>query len=336
MARKPGIYLSLVPIVVAALFFCCHFSTGCDMESLRPAYYKQEFLSLHIESPDDGDTLKSNLIKVTGAVSPHEATVLVNGIAARIDNVGEFFVYIDLKEGDNVIKAVANLAGTEATIQLNVLFDPPLVLIVDSFHGEKGVDYTVTPAEICGYVSDQAARVTVNEMPVNVKKDGTYCKSLMLKEGTNYVNVVATSGDKSDTIREEIIVTQNGEAFSTPRMGEATLSNIPTIKLKANETKFIDIELWSGNRDIPRPRELQWDICRVSKLYGEEQLTMPGGLDVHIEPAVFTVHPGRVYSSTIVASAMSDIAPGQYYFRLSTMINNGPAGWFSIIVENEY
>ena len=220
MASKFGIYSSLIFIVIAALFFCCHFLTGCDVERLRPAYYSQEVLSLNIESPDDGDTLKSNLIKVTGAVSPHEAKVLVNGIAARIDTAGEFFVYIDLEKGDNVIKAVANLAGTEATIQLNVLFDPPLVLIVDSFHGEKGVDYTVTPVEISGYVSDPAAEVTVNEIPVSIKKDSTYLRRLLLKEGKNYVNVAATSGDRSDTVREEIIVMPDGELTIIPRLGE--------------------------------------------------------------------------------------------------------------------
>jgi hypothetical protein len=336
MASKFGIYSSLIFIVIAALFFCCHFSTGCDMERLRPAYYKQEVLSLHIESPDDGDTLNSNRIKVTGAVSPHEAKVLVNGIAARIDNTGEFFVYIDLKEGDNVIKAVANLAGTEVTIQLNVLFDPPLVLIVDPFHGEKGTDYTVTPIEISGYVSDPAAEVTVNEIQVSIKKDGTYSKSLLLKEGKNYLNIAAISGDKSDTIRQEIIVMPDGELTIIPRLGEAILSGIPTIELKAGETKFADIQLQSGKRDFPRPAELQWYIQSVSELYENERVPIPEGLEVYIEPEVFTVHPGRVYSSTIVVSAISGLAPGEYYFRLSTMTNNGPVGWFSIILENEY
>lgn len=323
MNGKLKISLASMVLAISIIAF-----TGCSIEDADSG---DGFLTMSIESPENNAILETNLLQVTGIISHPEAEVLINGLSAIVDNTGNFYGYIDLKDGDNTIKATAYLNGHKTSHDIEVALEPPLVLIVDPFYGEKDVDYTVTPVEICGYVSDPAAKVTVNEMPVSIKKDGTYCKSLLLKEGKNNVNVLAILHQKSDNVREEIRVTRDGEAFSIPRPGEAMLSYISTIELKAGETRLVDIELWTGKRDITRPRELEGDIWRVSELYGQEQLTMPEGLDVYIEPPIFTAHPGRAYSLTLVASAMSDIAPGQYYFSL----NIGLRGGFTIIVENQ-
>lgn len=216
----------------------------------------EKALSAQINSPEDGAKLSTNLLKVSGNVSDPHAVVEINGAKARVGKDGTFYAYMELSEGTNTIRALAIRADRHAGQLIHVTFDPPLILVLDYLAPEPGVDYTKAPLKISGYVSHSAAKVTVNGTPASVETDGNYSASVQLKEGTNPVEIETVLGEKRDYMRHIIIVTPEGEVLSSPRMGEAMLSGIPTVKLKAGETKFIDIKLQSGKRDIPRPDEL--------------------------------------------------------------------------------
>ena len=94
-------------LMVISLLLCLAL-TGCAKDPL----------SLEINSPEDGSELSWDLLKVIGTVSHAEASVTVNGVEAQVAEDGTFFAYVELREGENLIKAIATLNGKEATTDI--------------------------------------------------------------------------------------------------------------------------------------------------------------------------------------------------------------------------
>lgn len=101
--------------ILAVIPFLCLGLAGCISPG-APA------LSLEITSPQDGAELTQSPVTVEGTVSDAEATVTVNGIAAEVDELGNFSVLIELTEGENIISATAILGEEEASASVVVTF----------------------------------------------------------------------------------------------------------------------------------------------------------------------------------------------------------------------
>jgi len=85
------------------------------------------------------------------------------------------------------------------------------------------------------------------------------------------------------------------------------------IWLKPGDTQEIYYTFYTQNDG---PGELNYEIYRVAKVYEKEEMAMPNGLNVSIEPSKYIAEPHKNYTSKITVNASSEIAyrdPGTGY-----------------------
>ncbi len=87
---------------------------------------------LSIDKTYDGQTERVNLVKFTGIIPSSGATILINNNAVNVDNDGNYYIYLDLKKGQNTIE-VKTVTGSETkTENINIYFAPPLAVRLNS------------------------------------------------------------------------------------------------------------------------------------------------------------------------------------------------------------
>ncbi len=311
----------LCPVVCLMVMLLVASVAGCQ----RP-------LSLEISSPEDGAGLKVNLQKVRGTVSDPGATVVVNGIEAKVAEDGTYYAYIELAEGKNNIEAVAMRDVAKSTEDITVSFMPPLVVRY-SPEPEIGVDYTKTPLPITGMVTHPKAIVTVNGIEASVADDGSFSTQIPLKVGCNVIKAVARLGTDEDDIVYSIILTPEGELMNPPGQGFQYLPHVQIddeVMLKAGETKVLDATLNSGKME---PSLFTCAIGLVSREYAEELLPMPEGMKVGIEPAEFTAYPRTAYHFSIIIETTREFVPGEYFLHYVCAVGGQHTGWITVNVE---
>ena len=291
-------------------------------------------LSLKIDSPEHGTEHKVNLLKVSGTVSDPEAVVVVNGIEAKVAEDGTFYAYIELAEGENDIKAVAVRDMAKSSETINVTFSPPLAIYLDyPEEWEFGVDYSKTPITVHGAVSNPKAMVQVNGAVVDVLPDGRFSTQVQLAVGSNGIAAVATLGKESDSWVIGIIVSPEGWLQCPPggsgvgwRYGSSLFCD-ESITLGPGETKLLDVTL-----EVKKPChglgpwEVSYTLFRVAREYGYDEIPMPEGLKVSMEPTRFAAYPNAVYHSAITIKTTPELAPGEYWFRFEAE-GVGRIGW---------
>jgi len=282
-------------------------------------------LSLKIDSPGHGTEHKVNLLKVSGTVSDSEAVVVVNGVEAKVAGDGTYYAYIELTEGENDIEAVAVRDMAKSSETINVTFSPPLAIYLDYPEElEFGVDYSKTPITVHGVVSDPKAMVRVNGVVVDVLPDGRFSTQVQLAVGSNGIEAVATLGEQTDSWTIGIIVSPEGWLQYPPggAGGPRYLSELfhdDSTTLGPGETKLLDVTLdVKKPHGGPGPREISYTLFRVAREYGEDEIPMPEGLEVSVEPTRFTIYPNAVYHSTITIKTTPELAPGEYWLSFET------------------
>jgi uncharacterized protein YfaP (DUF2135 family) len=160
-----------------------------------------------ITEPIDGAILNQQNIVVSGTTEK-DAEVTVNGILTPVNVDGSFKQNITLVEGKNTITVVAkDEAGNISTKSLNITLDttPPLLSITSP--SEKFVT-NQNLIQISG-VTEQGASVSIAGVEVSVNSDGTFSKSIPLKEGVNVIKIEARdkSGNAAFTSIEGILDT---------------------------------------------------------------------------------------------------------------------------------
>jgi len=107
-------------------------------------------------------------------------------------------------------------------------------------------------------------------------------------------------------------------------------------QLKAGETKSLDV-LLSTKKDFgPGPHEVSYTLFRVARGCGADEIPMPEGLEVSIEPTKFMAYPNAVYHSTITIKTTPKLSPGEYCFRFESECKGSSmwtGGWITVIVE---
>jgi hypothetical protein len=73
----------------------------------------------------------------------------------------------------------------------------------------------------------------------------------------------------------------------------------------------------------------------VSGEYEEEEIAMPEGLTVYLEPSGFTAYPNTTYDLEVVVAAGEDVPSGDYYLCLESRLENAfrSKGWITVTVE---
>jgi len=292
-------------------------------------------LSLRISSPEDGVELRMNLQKVSGTISDPQATVVVNGIEANMTEDGSYHAYIDLMEGENTVRAVALKGVDKVTQAVEVTFAPALVVYLDA-EPDWQFDYTKTPLPVTGIVNKTGAKVTVNGEAVAVASDGSFTAHVLLVEGANSIEAVATLGDEQD---EAFILyaVENGNPVPVPGYSHWFGSQMrydDAVEIKAGDTKIIDVRLETRKNG---PGEYSGRLSYVSHELSEDELPLPEGLKVSLDPIRFKTYPNTTYHVAVTIETSSGLAQGEYYLRFLSRFVHGSSysseGWIKVTVE---
>jgi len=106
------------------------------------------------------------------------------------------------------------------------------------------------------------------------------------------------------------------------------------IQLKAGETKSLNLTLTVKN-DIHWPEEFSWEVYLVGSEYDENELSMPAGLEISMEPSRFTAYPNTIYNLKITVTTTTELAPGQYSIRYQSYLGGHSLGKGTITVNIE-
>jgi flagellin-like hook-associated protein FlgL len=106
------------------------FALWAQVDSARSDVWAARYLapdetppSVVIESPEDGSTVDSSTISVTGLTEPG-VYLTVNGIVAAVEDDGSFACNIAIAEGENTVTATAtDQAGNSASVSITVTYE---------------------------------------------------------------------------------------------------------------------------------------------------------------------------------------------------------------------
>ena len=149
--------------------------------------------------------------------------------------------------------------------------------------------------------------------------------------GTNYDNreLIATLPIRIQAVTE---VTKLTPPPGKAHFSEARIYYDDSVELKVGETKLLDVALETREDG---PGEVIYEIFRVTKEYAEDELPLPEGLSVSIEPSKFMAYPDNTYHSTITIRTNDKLAPGEYFLLFERNFENvfWQKGWIRVNVE---
>jgi hypothetical protein len=277
---------------------------------------------LSINENSDGQTVNVNLVKFTGTIPSSDTTVLVDNNPVTVDAAGNYYVYLDLQKGRNIIEIKAITGLAISTQDINVFFTPPLTIRVwltqTSFN--PGTVFK-TPSPIAGVVSDPAAIVEINGTDVKVNSDGTFTSQMQQQIGRNQIEAIAQSGNDKDEEDLYWNLADNGQMmFVSGFLTSPVL--LPAVTLNAGESAGFDFTL-QFDKTIPADAISQITITRIQALNDTSGIAMLPGLTVTIDPSNYTIYPRIIYNSHVTVTASTTLAPGDYYFYLDSPFGQG-------------
>ncbi|MEA1895522.1 MAG: hypothetical protein U9N36_10065 [Euryarchaeota archaeon] len=96
------------------------------------------------------------------------------------------------------------------------------------------------------------------------------------------------------------------------------------VELSVGETKEFNITAETKKNG---PGEVTYSFSRVKRVYSDEEISMPDGLKVSIEPSTFMAYPNETYNSIVTVNTSQDILQGKYILYLHTVFENVMQGW---------
>ncbi|GIO25903.1 S8 family peptidase [Ornithinibacillus bavariensis] len=200
-----------------------------------------------ITDPVNGTLTNEAAVSVHGTASPTTSISLLNNGeevgTADIGEDGQFNIDIELAEGENTLQAVTYVNGEEATESetVTVTLDTiaPELNIANIKDGDRTNRETIT---VQGTVSDtNLSTVTVNGQQASVEPEsGTFSKRILLDQGENVIEVVATDGAGNTTTK---VVTVFAD-FTAPEITNITPNEDK--HLKAGQTVLISFDSEAG------------------------------------------------------------------------------------------
>ena len=153
-------------------------------------------LSLKLQGPDDGTTVRNGAVVVHGTTAPG-AIVTIGGVSVLADRDGRFQVEVPLKIGANRVEVVASDgAGRSVSVARTVTFEVPapaaFFLLVTAPEDQSVVSASRQP--VSGRTAADAI-VSVNGVGVEVDEAGAFSTTVTLEPGPNLIEVVGTSPD---------------------------------------------------------------------------------------------------------------------------------------------
>ena len=81
------------------------------------------------------------------------------------------------------------------------------------------------------------------------------------------------------------------------------------VELSAGETKEVNI---TAETRKDGPGRATYSFFRVKRVHSDEEIPMPDGLNVSIEPSTFMAYPNETYNSTVTINTSQDLPRGKY------------------------
>ncbi|TDL30839.1 DUF3823 domain-containing protein [Jeotgalibacillus sp. S-D1] len=198
-----------------------------------------------ITSPADGSFTNETSVNVKGSAAPNTDVIVYNdgeeAGTTKASEEGQYEVSVDLSEGENVLTArvstEAGMTDESEPVTITVDLTAPVIDITSPKDGLKTNKESIT---ITGTVEEEHLdKVTINGQNVTVT-DGSFSKRLLLENGQNEFEVVATdlAGNSSS---EKVTV----EA----KFGDIAIENLKPsedVHLKAGESVKISFESEEG------------------------------------------------------------------------------------------
>ena len=276
----------------------------------------------------DRSPFDSNLIKIKGIVSQPLADVSIsfNGSQNKVSIAkdGSFYSHIDLIPGDNIIKVTAAKGNEEVIKEINLEFEPPLVVFLDSLNGNISFD---KPMLITGYVTNPRAVVSITKIKqetetrysgnvtvATVDKNGNFSASMQLEPGHLRLFIEAAYENKVDRTVQDFDITTKGELLKTSdSLGFQFQIDSPLI-ISRGEEKHFQI-MMNPDRAIKSPEKFVCAFTRIAGPISLEEVPNPEGLSISLDPVSFTIWPQSFYNPEIEIDTTSLTPPGNYWFR---------------------
>ena len=188
--------------VMAALFAvlilmsCVQTQKRPDTPQPSPQLTTPATLFLDVQGPIDGVTVEGDAVVVHGATSPG-ATLSINGAVVSVGSDGSFKVEVPLLAGPNIIELVATRSDGKQERRVLELISAsptssPFLLVITEPQDQSILHARVIP--LSGRTGPQGI-VSVNGVGVSVDRQGAFSTSIILEEGPNIIEVVASNID---------------------------------------------------------------------------------------------------------------------------------------------
>lgn len=269
----------------------------------------------------DGETIRVNLVRFTGKIPSPNASVTVNSSPATIDDNGNYYILLDLSQGENLIEIKTTTNTETKTNYVHMIFEPPLIIRLDLPDFNFDNDYLKNPLTLInGSVSNPMAKVEVNGLVQEVRPDGTFTASILSVKGSNIAKATATLGNETDSYNLFWIISDQGHPGFVPGYSITYQTRIitqnPLINLKSGESSFFDFGI-DGRKATPSASPALIEIVRVAKLGEGPQLPALPNLKISVEPSSYLVYPRIQYYSRVTIDTEPDLMPGDYYYYIT-------------------
>jgi hypothetical protein len=235
---------------------------------------------------------------------------------------------------------IALLAGTSCspdTPSVEVSSPEPGTLSVEITSPKDGDTLSRRALSVVGQVSNPSATVTVNGDSVTVATDGSFSANVLLVEGSNSIEAVATLDGEQDREIVTCIVSLEEKPVTVPGrslLSRASLEHESSVELHRGETKSIDFKLETKENG---PARFITSVHNSTGEYSESTIPMPDGLKVNVEPSEFIAHPKTVYLIKLTVETTVELAPGEYFLLFECQFEgiSKTWGWIRVNVKSE-
>ncbi len=150
-------------------------------------------LLLAVYAPEDEAVVPGSSVVVYGQTEPG-ARVLISGLEAEVDSQGGFRADVPLEPGENLleISAATDSGERNQTSRTVTSLALPFLLLITEPENESVVDSPRLP--LSGRTGPNAI-VSINGRSVPVDRYGYFSETMLLVEGINFIDVVATNDD---------------------------------------------------------------------------------------------------------------------------------------------
>lgn len=170
---------------------------------LPPSTATQGDLFLAVYAPEDESIVPGNSVVVYGQTEPG-ARVVVSEEEAVVDSRGGFRAEVSLEQGENLVEVTATSEdGARSYISRRVTsLASPFLLLITEPENQSVVSSSRLP--LSGRTGPNAI-VSVNGRSVPIDRFGYFSTTMLLVEGPNFIDVVATDDD-GQTLSEVVAV----------------------------------------------------------------------------------------------------------------------------------